>query len=311
MTTKVFIDGKAGTTGLRIYERLQARNDIELLTLSEEERKNPESRRKMLNSCNIAFLCLPDDASREAVAMIENPDVVVLDTSTAHRTLDDWAYGFPELSPEFFQKVASSKRIAVPGCHASGFIALVHPLIEAGIMAPDTLLTCHSLTGYSGGGKKMIAEYDDPERPLLFDAPRQYGLSQQHKHLKEMVKISGCSSAPVFCPIVADYYSGMLVTVPVFKSQLSKGAGIEDIRKIYRDLYNSKMVFYAENASEGGLLSGNAMSGKDSMQIMVEGNEERILLLARYDNLGKGSSGAAVECMNIVMKQAPETGLDL
>ena len=311
MTTKVFIDGKAGTTGLRIYERLQARNDIELLTLSEEERKDPESRRKMLNSCNIAFLCLPDDASREAVAMIENPDVVVLDTSTAHRTLDDWAYGFPELSPEFFQKVASSKRIAVPGCHASGFIALVHPLIEAGIMAPDTLLTCHSLTGYSGGGKKMIAEYDDPERPLLFDAPRQYGLSQQHKHLKEMVKISGCSSAPVFCPIVADYYSGMLVTVPVFKSQLSKGAGIEDIRKIYRDLYNSKMVFYAENASEGGLLSGNAMSGKDSMQIMVEGNEERILLLARYDNLGKGASGAAVECMNIVMKQAPETGLDL
>ena len=311
MTTKVFIDGKAGTTGLRIYERLQARNDIELLTLSEEERKNPESRRKMLNSCNIAFLCLPDDASREAVAMIENPDVVVLDTSTAHRTLDDWAYGFPELSPEFFQKVASSKRIAVPGCHASGFIALVHPLIEAGIMAPDTLLTCHSLTGYSGGGKKMIAEYDDPERPQLFDAPRQYGLTQQHKHLKEMVKISGCSSAPVFCPIVADYYSGMLVTVPVFKSQLSKGAGIEDIRKIYRDLYNSKMVFYAENASEGGLLSGNAMSGKDSMQIMVEGNEERILLLARYDNLGKGASGAAVECMNIVMKQAPETGLDL
>ena len=311
MTTKVFIDGKAGTTGLRIYERLQARNDIELLTLSEEERKNPESRRKMLNSCNIAFLCLPDDASREAVAMIENPDVVVLDTSTAHRTLDDWAYGFPELSPEFFQKVASSKRIAVPGCHASGFIALVRPLIDAGIMAADTLLTCHSLTGYSGGGKKMIAEYDDPERPQLFDAPRQYGLTQQHKHLKEMVKISGCSSAPVFCPIVADYYSGMLVTVPVFKSQLCNGAGIEDIRKIYRDLYNSKLVFYAENASEGGLLSGNAMSGKDSMQIMVEGNEERILLLARYDNLGKGASGAAVECMNIVMKQAPETGLDL
>ena len=311
MTTKVFIDGKAGTTGLRIYERLQARNDIELLTLSEEERKNPESRRKMLNSCNIAFLCLPDDASREAVAMIENPDVVVLDTSTAHRTLDDWAYGFPELSSVFFQKVASSRRIAVPGCHASGFIALVRPLIDAGIISADTLLTCHSLTGYSGGGKKMIAEYDDPERPRLFDAPRQYGLTQQHKHLKEMVKISGCSSAPVFSPIVADYYSGMLVTVPLFKSQLCNGATIEDIRKLYRDLYNNKMVFYAENASEGGLLSGNAMSGKDSMQIMVEGNEERILLLARYDNLGKGASGAAVECMNIVMQKAPETGLDL
>ena len=311
MTTKVFIDGKAGTTGLRIYERLQARNDIQLLTLSEEDRKNPECRRQMLNSCDIAFLCLPDDASREAVAMIENPDVVVLDTSTAHRTLEEWAYGFPELSEAFFQKVANSKRIAVPGCHASGYIALVRPLIEAGVLGTDALLTCHSLTGYSGGGKKMIAEYDDPERSPLFDAPRQYGLTQQHKHLKEMVKISGCAAAPVFCPIVADYYSGMLVTVPLFKSQLKNGATVEDIRNIYRNLYQSKLVFYAENASESGLLSGNAMSGKDSMQIMVEGNDERILLLARYDNLGKGASGAAVECMNIVMKLAPETGLDL
>ncbi len=311
MTTKVFIDGKAGTTGLRIYERLQIRTDIELLTLSEEDRKNPERRREMLNACNIAFLCLPDDASREAVAMIDNPDVVVLDTSTAHRTLDDWAYGFPELSEEFFNKVANSKRIAVPGCHASGFIALVRPLIDAGILAPETLLSCHSLTGYSGGGKKMIAEYADPERPQLFAAPRQYGLTQQHKHLKEMVKISKIANAPAFCPIVADYYSGMLVTVPVFKSQLCGNATVEDIRKVYRDLYNGKMVFYAENATEAGLLSGNAMSGKDSMQIMVEGNDERILLLSRYDNLGKGASGAAVECMNIVMKQAPETGLDL
>ena len=311
MTTKVFIDGKAGTTGLRIYERLQIRKDIQLLTLSDDERKDPRRRREMLNACDIAFLCLPDDASREAVAMIENPDVVVLDTSTAHRTLDDWAYGFPELSPEFFQKVANSKRIAVPGCHASGFIALVRPLIDAGIISADALLTCHSLTGYSGGGKKMIAEYDDPERPALFDAPRQYGLTQQHKHLKEMVKISGCANAPVFCPIVADYYSGMLVTVPLFKAQLCSGKGVEDIRNVYRNLYNGNMVFYAEEASEGGLLSGNAMSGKDSMQIMVEGNDERILLLARYDNLGKGASGAAVECMNIVMKQPCETGLDL
>lgn len=311
MTTKVFIDGKAGTTGLRIYERLQLRNDIQLLTLSEDERKNPDCRKKMLNACDIAFLCLPDDASREAVSMIENPNVVVLDTSTAHRTLDDWAYGFPELSPAFRQKVENSKRIAVPGCHASGFIAVVRPLIDAGLLSADTLLTCHSLTGYSGGGKKMIAEYADPQRPELFDAPRQYGLTQQHKHLKEMVKITGCTTAPVFCPIVADYYSGMLVTVPVFKSQLSGGATVEDIRKVYRDLYNNNMVFYVENGSEGGLLAGNAMSGKDSMQIMVEGNEDRILLIARYDNLGKGASGAAVECMNIVMKQAPETGLDL
>ena len=242
MTTKVFIDGKAGTTGLRIYERLQLRNDIQLLTLSEEDRKKPECRKTMLNSCDIAFLCLPDDASREAIAMIDNPDVVVLDTSTAHRTCDDWAYGFPELSEAFLQKITSAKRIAVPGCHASGFIALVRPLIDAGILAADTLLTCHSLTGYSGGGKKMIAEYNDAGRPQLFDAPRQYGLTQQHKHLKEMVKISGCAEAPVFCPIVADYYSGMLVTVPLFKSQLLNGATVKDIRSIYGGLYNSKLV---------------------------------------------------------------------
>ena len=311
MTTKVFIDGKAGTTGLRIYERLQERKDIELMLLSEEDRKNPQRRREMLNSCNIAFLCLPDDASREAVSMIENPDVVVLDTSTAHRTNDDWAYGFPELSPAFFEKIVSSKRIAVPGCHASGFIALVRPLIDNGILPAESLLSCHSLTGYSGGGKKMIAEYDDANRSVLFDAPRQYALTQQHKHLKEMVKISSCSVPPVFCPIVADYYSGMLVTVPLFKEQLSAGASVEKIREVYRSLYNGKMVFYTENASEGGLLSGNAMSGKDSMQIMVEGNEDRILLIARYDNLGKGASGAAVECMNLVMNLPPETGLDL
>ena len=311
MTTKVFIDGKAGTTGLRIYERLQARNDIELMTLSEEDRKKPECRKAMLNSCDIAFLCLPDDASREAVSMIDNPDVVVLDTSTAHRTCDDWAYGFPELSEESFQKIASSKRIAVPGCHASGYIALIRPLVDAGILPADAMLTCHSVTGYSGGGKKLIAEYEDENRSVLYDSPRQYGLPQHHKHLKEMIKISGCATTPLFSPIVADYYSGMLVTIPVFKEQLAEGATIESIREVYRKLYNGKMVFYIENATEAGLLAANAMSGKDSMQIMVEGNEDRILLLARYDNLGKGASGAAVECMNIVMKKAPETGLDL
>lgn len=311
MTTKVFIDGKAGTTGLRIYERLQLRNDIELMTLSDEDRKKPECRKAMLNSCDIAFLCLPDDASREAVAMIDNPNVVVLDTSTAHRTLDDWAYGFPELSQAHLQKIKTSKRIAVPGCHASGFIALIYPLVEAGILPANSLLTCHSVTGYSGGGKKLIAEYEDENRSKLYDAPRQYGLTQQHKHLKEMVKISAIENTPAFCPIVADYYSGMLVTIPIFNSQLNSGYSVENIRDVYRKLYNSKLVSYVENATEAGLLSGNALSGNDSMQIMVEGNEERILLLARYDNLGKGASGAAVECMNIVMNKAPETGLDI
>ncbi|MBQ8345269.1 MAG: N-acetyl-gamma-glutamyl-phosphate reductase, partial [Clostridia bacterium] len=206
---KVFIDGKAGTTGLRIYERLAQREDIELILLSEEDRKKPEVRKVALNTCDIAFLCLPDDAAREAVSMIENPNVTVIDTSTAHRTLEGWCYGFPELSETIEQALPSAKRIAVPGCHASGFIALVYPLIEAGILSAESLLTCHSLTGYSGGGKKMIADYESEERDMLLDAPRQYGLSQQHKHLKEMKALTGLHNAPVFCPIVSDFYSGM------------------------------------------------------------------------------------------------------
>lgn len=306
---KIFIDGRAGTTGLRIYERLAERADIELLTLSDEDRKNTEKRREMLNRCDIAFLCLPDDAARESVSLISNPDVAVLDTSTAHRTEPGWTYGFPELDPAIADKVKTAKRIAVPGCHASGFIALVRPLVAAGLISPDLRLTCHSLTGYSGGGKKMIAEYEDPNRPVLFDAPRQYGITQQHKHLKEMVKISGISTAPVFCPIVADFYSGMEVTVPLFKEDLLNGATVADVREVYRKLYTGPIVTYAENASEGGLLAANAFSGKDTMQVTVEGNEDRILLIARYDNLGKGASGAAVECMNMVMGADPSEGL--
>jgi N-acetyl-gamma-glutamyl-phosphate reductase len=311
MTTKVFIDGKAGTTGLRIYDRLLQRSDIELLTLSEEDRKVAAKRQEMLNNCDIAFLCLPDDAAREAVSMIENPNVVVLDTSTAHRTDPSWAYGFPELSPEFKTKIENSKRIAVPGCHAGGFIALVYPLIANGFISPDICLACNSITGFSGGGKKMIAEYEDSARPVELDAPRQYGLGQQHKHLKEMVKISGLNKAPIFSPIVAPFYSGMVMTVPLFKEQLLNGKTIEDVKNLYENLYNTSIVHYDENASEAGLISANVYSGSDSMQITVEGNEDRILLIARYDNLGKGASGAAVECMNIAMKVDPTCGLSL
>lgn len=299
MTKKVFIDGKAGTTGLRIYDRLSQRQDIQLLTLSDEERKVTQRRQDMLNSCDIAFLCLPDDAAREAISLIENPDVIVLDTSTAHRTLDDWAYGFPELSQAHLGKIRASKRIAVPGCHASGFIATVYPLIAAGVLEKDALLTCHSLTGYSGGGKKMIAEYEGEGRDPLLDAPRQYGITQQHKHLKEMVKMCSLEHPPVFCPIVADFYSGMEVTVPLFKQQVK--CSIQEIKDIYAGLYQGPIVSFADNASENGFLSSAAFSGKDSMQVCVEGNEDRILLIARYDNLGKGASGAAVECMNIAM----------
>ena len=309
MKKKVFIDGSVGTTGLRIYERLADRDDIELLSLSEEKRKDPAARKQMLNSVDVAFLCLPDDAAREAVAMVENPDVTIIDASTAHRTLAGWAYGFPELSKAAEEKILSSKRIAVPGCHASGFIALVYPLVEAGLLAKEALITCHSITGYSGGGKKMIAEYEAEDRNVLLGAPRQYALSQQHKHLKEMKAVCGLEHAPAFSPIVADFYSGMAVSVPLFASQV-KG-GVDEIRKLYAEKYQGDIVKYVDSADENGFLSGAALSGKDSMRIAVAGNDERILLLAVYDNLGKGASGAAVECMNLAIGADRTKGLIL
>ncbi len=307
---KVFIDGSAGTTGLRIYERLEGRTDIELLTLSDDKRKDPAERKKMINGADIVFLCLPDDASREAVAMTENENVVIIDASTAHRTLPDWAYGFPELSKKHAENVRTNKRIAVPGCHASGFIALVYPLIEAGILDKDVLLTCHSVTGYSGGGKKMIAEYEDGNRNALFDAPRAYALGQQHKHLKEMVAVCGLTNAPIFCPIVSDFYSGMHVSVPLFQSQLTKGT-IEDIKAVYRDKYTSDFVKYEESLDENGFISGLANANTDGMKIAVFGNADRMVLTAVYDNLGKGASGAAIECMNIALGVNEKEGLVL
>ena len=310
MAKKVFIDGKAGTTGLRIYERLESFQGIELISLSEEKRKDKQSRKEALNSADIAFLCLPDDAARESVSLIENENTVVIDTSTAHRTLDDWAYGFPELSADHRNKRKNSKRIAVPGCHASGFISLVYPLVEAGALNGTENLSCFSLTGYSGGGKKMIAEYEEEPDELL-GAPRQYGLTQNHKHLKEMVKISGIENAPAFCPIVSDFYSGMEVTVPIFKSDLKNGFDIEKIKGIYKNKYNGPLVKYEDNLNEEGFISAGLLSGKDSMIISVFGNEDRIILTARYDNLGKGASGAAVECLNIVLGNDDTEGLEI
>ena len=307
---QIFIDGSAGTTGLRIRERLAARQDLQLITLPEALRKDPAARKEALNSCDAAFLCLPDAAAIEAVSLIENDRVVVLDTSTAHRTYPDWAYGFPELGTAFAEKIQNANRIAVPGCHASGFIALVYPLIQAGLLAADSLLTCHSVTGYSGGGKTMIAQYGDPERDSLLEAPRQYGLTQNHKHLKEMKAIAGLANAPIFCPIVSDFYSGMVVTVPLFAKDLKAGGTIEDVRAVYRGCYSGPMVTYREQMDENGFLSGAGRSGKDTMEITVCGNEERILLIARYDNLGKGASGAAVQCLNLVLGCDPTTGLE-
>lgn len=308
---KIFIDGKEGTTGLRIFERLSSRTDIEIITLSEELRKDTSARKQALNSCNIAFLCLPDAAAVEAVSLIDNPDVKVIDASTAHRTLPEWAYGFPELSQAHFEKIKNSNRIAVPGCHASGFIALVYPLVSAGIISADALLTCHSITGYSGGGKKMITQYENGARESFLNSPRQYALTQNHKHLKEMKAITGIDNAPIFSPIVADYYSGMAVTVPLFKENLCKGKTVCDIINIYKNTYNSDFVKYVDETGIDAMFCSEKMSGNDGMEILVKGNEDRILLLARYDNLGKGASGAAIECMNILMGIDPKTGLNL
>ena len=301
--TQVFIDGSSGTTGLRIRERREGRQELTLITLPEESRKDPEARRNALNSADVAILCLPDTAAIEAVSLITNPNTIVLDASTAHRTAPGWAYGFPELGPAREEAIRTSRRIADP--------ALVSPLVEAGILSPDTRLSITSLTGYSGGGKKMIAEYESEGRSPLLDAPRAYALPQHHKHLPEMKALTGLHTLPAFLPIVGDFYSGMLVTVPVFREDLLNGATIEDIRRVYQSRYRGPIVSYRENADESGFLSALSLSGLDRMDVSVFGNEDRILLAARYDNLGKGASGAAVECLNLVIGAAPETGLRL
>lgn len=304
--TNIFIDGSAGTTGLRIYDRLSVRDDISLIKLPEELRKDDAARADAINSADIVFLCLPDDAARQAATFVKNDKTAIIDTSTAHRTHDDWVYGFPELTGKR-ETIINSKRIANPGCHASGFIALVKPLVEAGALSAQTALSCFSLTGYSGGGKKMIADYEDPNKSALLKAPRQYGLAQQHKHLKEMQVISGIDMAPAFCPIVADFYSGMEVTVTLFKQDIK--ANVDDIKEIYKNYYIGKLVHFDDAADEGGFLSAAALSGKDDMQLSVFGNKDRIILTARYDNLGKGASGAAIQNMNILMGVDETIGL--
>ena len=303
----VFIDGSAGTTGLRISERLSGRKDLSLIHLDEAHRKDPKAREEALNAAQVAFLCLPDDAAREAVSLVHG-ETVIIDTSTAHRTAPGWVYGFPEL-PGQQEKIIHANRIANPGCHASGFIALVAPLVQAGLLKAGAALTCFSLTGYSGGGKKMIAEYENPHRDLAYQSPRQYGLTQQHKHLKEMIHICGLDTAPVFCPIVADFYSGMEVTVPVFRKDLLGTA--EDIRQLYAEVYHTPVVHFESFPEDLAMLPANQMAGRDDMVIRVAGNEDRILLTACFDNLGKGASGAAIQNMNIVLGLDQTLGLNL
>ena len=311
MATKVFIDGRSGTTVLRIYERLASRTDIELITLSDDERRDVERRKWALNHSDISFLCLPDDAARQSVSLIDNPHVTVIDTSTAHRTQPDWAYGFPELSDIHREKIKTSRRIASPGCHAGGFIALVHPLIEAGILKKSAELTCVSLTGYSGGGKGMIEDYEVTHASPFLNAPRAYALGQTHKHLPEMRLLSGMDKDPIFSPIVADFYSGMLVMISIFPSMLMGKYLLDDIKKVYESKYSGPVVQYAPAVDINGFISAGILSGKDSMHISAYGNNDRIMLTALYDNLGKGASGAALQCMNIAMGADETLGLDL
>ena len=315
MKTKIFIDGSEGTTGLRIHERFMGREDVELLTIDSQQRKDPEERRKMINSSDITFLCLPDVAARESVELVENERVRIIDTSTAHRTQEGWAYGFPELSVRHRQAVAEGKRVAVPGCHATGFISLVYPLVAAGIASPEYPFSSFSLTGYSGGGKKMIGEYEGENRPAEYESPREYALGQQHKHLKEMKKISGLAREPLFSPVVAGYYSGMLVSVPLYGEMLKKYANPSDLRSFFREYYEGQQFIQvmSQGAEEemGGMLAGNSCSGWDGLRIFVTGNADRLLLNAQFDNLGKGASGAAIQCLNIMLGCEETRGLNL
>lgn len=305
----VYIDGKEGTTGLQIYDRIGARDDITLLLIDEDKRKDPVERQKLMNAADLVFLCLPDAAAREAVTLVTNPATRIIDASTAHRTSPGWDYGFAELSPRHRAAIQASRRVANPGCHASGFIAIVYPLVACGLLPPDALLSCHSITGYSGGGKKMIAQYEAPDRPAELGSPRQYGLSQTHKHLPEMQKLCGLAYAPIFNPIVADFYKGMAVSVPLHSAWVG-GRSAEEVRQALAAHYEGQaLVHVAPEVVCDGMLASNQLAGTNEMELCVCGNAERMTVVARFDNLGKGASGAAVQNMNLMLGFAEKAGL--
>lgn len=309
--TKVFIDGKEGTTGLKIYERFMHRSDIEILSLPEDKRKDECFRREFINKSDITFLCLPDAAAREAAALCDNPDTVIIDASTAHRTNPAWAYGFPELSRSHREAIKTSRRIATPGCHAGGALSLLYPLRSKSILPADYPLVIFSITGYSGGGKKMIAEYESECRDKLLDAPRQYGLSQSHKHLPEIVHVAGLTRTPVFSPIVASFPQGMQVSIPLHTDLLDGISTLRDMREFFCEYYRGQNMVKVLPLQEdfGGFAPSNKYAGDNRMYIYVGGNDDRILLCSLFDNLGKGASGAAVQCMNISLGLDETTGL--
>ena len=307
---KVFVDGKNGTTGLKIFDRLEKRDDIEIIKISEDKRKDINERLHLINTSDVSFLCLPDDASKE-ICDLADKNAKIIDTSTAHRVNPDWAYGFSELGDDFKEKIKNSNRVAVPGCHATGFISIANPLVKLKIADADYPFSCHSVTGYSGGGKKMISAYEDENRPEEYKSPRQYGVTLMHKHLKEMTKISGICFPPIFNPIVSDFYSGMVVTVPLVNRLLNIKDG-EKICEMLKEFYKDKPLIKVHSYNEmtpDGFVASNTLSGKDNLEIFVYGHSEQTIIISRFDNLGKGSSGAAVQCMNIMLGTNETKGL--
>lgn len=314
MATKIFIDGSEGTTGLRIFERFEGRDDIELLKIPSELRKDPDTIKKYINDSDITFLCLPDAAAMEAADMADER-VVVIDTSTAHRTTEGWAYGFPELSKGHRDAIRNGKRIAVPGCYASGFIGAAYPLVKEGILPADYPVSVFAVSGYSGGGKKLIAAYEEEGRDPKFDSARMYAWGQSHKHLKEMKAITGLAAEPLFCPLTTNYHSGMIVQVPLFTDRLNKKMTPEELRDFFAEYYKGekfiKVLPFGADVEAGGALFSDACAGWDGMEILVTGNNDRIVVATRFDNLGKGASGAAIQCMNIVLGCDEAKGLNL
>lgn len=314
MAYKVFIDGKEGTTGLKIFQRFENRNDIEILLIDEDKRKDSAERKKLIDASDFTFLCLPDVASIEAVSLCSNPKTRIIDASTAHRTNPQWAYGFPELSATHRQNIVTSNRVAVPGCYASGFAALCYPLVTKGIISPDYPVVCHAVSGYSGAGKKAIAQYGDENRDFQLESPRLYALTQEHKHLPEMQQVSKLNYKPVFNPYICDYFAGMSVSVSLHTRLMEKKISAKDLCEIFKEHYNeSRFVKVADFLGDGLLaepfIPANTLAGTNNMEIFVCGNDERIVLTSRFDNLGKGASGAAVQCMNIMMGIDEATGL--
>lgn len=309
---KIYIDGKEGTTGLQIYERLGVREDIELLLIDEDKRKDVEERRKLLNAADLVFLCLPDEAAREAVSLIGNEQTRVIDCSTAHRTAQGWAYGFPELHGQR-ETIRTAGRVANPGCYATGFLALTRPLVEMGALDQDAFVTCHALSGYTGAGKKAIAQYGDPDREGELDSPRHYAVTLGHKHIPEMMAVSGLTRKPIFMPMICDFPQGMTVTVPLFAGRLRGAGSIAALRELYEGYYAGSPIVQLRpaDAPTCGFIGSNNLAGKDVLQIFVNGNEEQLMLTARLDNLGKGASGAAVQNMNLMLGFEETKGLSL